>query len=68
VTLSLHRAFNELTELIPVKLIIEDYPDKSELVEESRFQGVVLNVAMMKARLSGRGLTNANFQYLRHFI
>jgi hypothetical protein len=68
VTLSLHRAFNELTELIPVKLIIEDYPDKSELVEESRFQGVVLNVAMMKARLSGRGLTNANVQYLRHFI
>jgi hypothetical protein len=68
VTLSLHRAFNELTELIPVKLIIEDYPDKSELVEESRFQGVVLNVAMMKARLSGRGLTNANFQYLRHFL
>ncbi|MFT7248473.1 MAG: hypothetical protein ACI97P_001251 [Arcticibacterium sp.] len=67
-TLSLHRAFNELTELIPVKLIIEDYPDKSELVEESRFQGVVLNVAMMKARLSGRGLTNANFQYLRHFL
>jgi hypothetical protein len=38
------------------------------VVEESRFQGVVLNVAMMKARLSGRGLTNAIFQYLRHFI
>jgi hypothetical protein len=68
VTLSLHRAINELTELIPVKLIIEDYPDKSVLVEEGRFQGVVLNVAMMKARLSGRGLTNANVQYLRHFI
>jgi hypothetical protein len=38
------------------------------VVEESRFQDVVLNVAMMKARPSGRGLTNANFQYLRHFI
>ena len=38
------------------------------VVEESRFQGVVLNVAMMKARLLGRGLTNANFQYLRYFI
>ena len=38
------------------------------VVEESRFKGVVLNVAMMKARLLGRGLTNANFKYLRHFI
>jgi hypothetical protein len=28
------RAFNDLIELIPTNLIIEDYPNKSELVEE----------------------------------
>ena len=33
-----NRAFNDLIELVPTNFIIEDYPDKSELVEEIKLK------------------------------